>query len=46
MNKPEVQSIVAQLPYLNFEESKHFYVNTLDRILVKEFDDLIISLNV
>lgn len=44
MNKPEVQNIVAQLPCLDFEASKDFYVNILDCILVGEFDDLLIFL--
>lgn len=44
MNKPKVQSIVAQLPSLDFTTSKHFYVETLDCILVEEFDDLLIFL--
>jgi hypothetical protein len=44
MNKPKVQNIVAQLPCLDFEASKDFYINTLDCILAKEFDDLLIFL--
>lgn len=44
MNKPKVQSIAAQLPSLNFEESIRFYTDILDCILVEEFDDLLIFL--
>lgn len=44
MNKPKVQSIVAQLPCLDFEAAKQFYVNLLDCTLVEEFDDILIFL--
>ncbi|PZR24273.1 MAG: hypothetical protein DI539_00955 [Flavobacterium psychrophilum] len=44
MNKPKVQSIAAQLPCLDFEAAKHFYVDILDCILVGEFEDLLIFL--
>lgn len=42
MNKPKVQSIAAQLPCFNVEESKRFNVDILDSILVEEFEDLLI----
>lgn len=44
MEKPKIQSIVAQLPSLDFEESKRFYLETLDCVLVAEFDVLLIFL--
>lgn len=44
MEKPKLQSIVPQLPSLDFEESKKFYTETLDCVLAEEFDDLLIFL--
>lgn len=42
MHKPKIQTIIPQLPSLDFEISKQFYVETLDCILVEEFPDLLI----
>lgn len=44
MEIPKIQSIVPQLPSLDFEETKRFYIETLDCVLVGEFDDLLILL--
>jgi catechol 2,3-dioxygenase-like lactoylglutathione lyase family enzyme len=44
MNKPAVKSIIAQLPCLDFEESKRFYIKILICRLVEEFNYLLIFL--
>jgi len=41
MHKPKIQSILPQLPVLDFEASKHFYIVVLDCILAAEYDNLL-----
>lgn len=42
MDRPKIKSIVAQLPAQDFEESKRFYVETLECTLMSEYHDLLI----
>jgi extradiol dioxygenase family protein len=44
MTKPKIESIVAQLPVLDFIESRRFYIETLECTMVEEFEDLMILL--